>query len=188
MRISYKFPLLVLFLLSITAKQASAQEKLAEARNRYSVSYKFGIAADKSTKNMAKNSNTIEISRSFALNQLLSISPILSYSKLGSANAIKDNVISLGADASLYPKYLATLITGDTYEANTDKLFITIGLQKTLNKSDHNLVFKTDLNLFHFYLGNRVVISPNVGYQHFIASKNGFGDLGFYTLGANIRF
>ena len=174
--------------MAVNIEKAKAQDKLSEFRNIYSITYKFGLADGKGTKNWAKNSNTIQLERSFALSNLLSISPVLSYSHFGGSSLMKNNTVSLGGNISLYPKHLANLIMGNPYEAKNDKMYFNIGLQKTINKTDHSLVFNADLNIFNFKLGDNSTLSPNLGFQQFISSDQGIKDLGFYTIGLNFQF
>jgi len=185
MKNCYKLLSLILLLLITKIQHADAQEKLSEFRSHYSLTYKYGIADGKDTKNWAKNSSTVQIGRSFALNKLLSLSPVVSYTHFGGTNFIKKSAVSLGGEVSIYPKYLATLITDNPYDAKNDKMYFNVGLQKPLNKSDHSLVFNADLNLFHINLCNKFTLSPNLGYQYFISSGNGIDGLGFYTVGVN---
>ncbi len=169
-------------------EMAKAQDKLSKFRNHYSITYKFGLADGKETRTLANYSNTIQLERSFALNNLLSVSPVLSYSHLGGTTLIKKNMVSLGGNISIYPKYLSDLIMGNSYDAINDKMFFNVGLQKTLNKADHTLLFNVDLNIYNFKLGDNSTLSPNLGYQQFISSEEGIKDLGFFTIGLNFRF
>lgn len=130
----------------------------------------------------------IQLGRSFAINKLLSISPVLSYSHFGRATLIKKNVVNIGGDISIYPKYLTSLILKSPYETKNDKMYFNIGLQKTINKSDHTLLFNISMSIFNLNISNNSTLSPNVGFQHFISSDKNIKDLGFYTIGLNFRF
>lgn len=178
----------ILILITLNTKIAQAQDKLSEVRNKYSVTYKFGLPDGKETKKWAINSNTIQLERSFTVNKLFSISPVLSYSHFGAANLIKEDIVNIGGNISIYPKYLANLIMGDSYDAKSDKMYFNVGLQKIVNKADHTLVFNVDLNLFNFKIGENSTLSPNIGFQQFISSDKVVKDLGFYTLGLNFLF
>lgn len=188
MKFFYSLSILILLSMIVNFEKANAQDKLSEFRNKYSVTYKFGLADGKETRTWAINSNTIQLERSFALNNLLSLSPVLSYSHLGGETLIKENMVSLGGNISIYPKYIADLIMGNSYSAINDKMFFNVGLQKTLSKADHTLLFNVDLNIYNFKLRNNSTLSPNIGYQQFISSEQGIKDLGFYTIGLNFRF
>lgn len=179
---------LILILVVVNTKIVQAQDKLSEVRNKYSVTYKFGVPDGKETKKWAINSNTIQLERSFTVNKLFSISPVLSYSHFGGTNLIKEDIVSIGGNISIYPKYLANLIIGDSYDAKSDKMYFNVGLQKTVNKADHTLVFNADLNIFNFKIGDHSTLSPNIGFQQFISSDKVIKDLGFYTIGLNFIF
>lgn len=185
MNIFYKSSILCLLLFASCTHKLVAQEKLSDTRNFYSLTYKFGFADSKDTKTLAKNSNTVQIGKNFTVNNFLSISPIISYTHFGSSTLIKENVISAGGNISVYPQYFATLILDNIYYASKDRLFINVGLQKTINNSDHTLVFNTDLNLGYIPLGRRLTLSPNLGYQYFISSEKAIQGMGFYTIGVN---
>lgn len=186
MRFFYLLPILLLISMVISIEKANAQEKLSDFRNNYAITYKFGLADGKETKKWAKNSHSIQLERSFALNKLLSISPVLAYSHFGGSSLSKDNTISVGGNIGIYPLYLAYLINGDPYEAKKDKMYFNVGLQKTINNAAHTLVFNVDLNIYNFNLGKHTSLSPNLGFQHFISSDQAVGDVLFYTIGLNL--
>lgn len=186
MKISHT--ILILILIALKVEIVQAQEKLSVFRNKYSITYKFGLPDGKETKEMARNSNMIQLERSFALNKLLSISPVVSYSHFRRTTLMKANVVNIGGNISVYPKHLASLIMRDDYEAKNDKMYFNVGLQKTINKADHTLVFNADLNIFNIKMGNNSTLSPNIGFQQFISSDKAIKDLGFYTVGLNFRF
>lgn len=178
----------ILIFIALNAKIVQAQEKLSVFRNKYSIIYKFGLPDGKATKEMARSSNTIQLNRSFAINKLLSISPVLSYSHFSRATLMKTNVVSIGGDISIYPKYLASLILKSPYDSKNDRMYFNIGLQKTINKSDHTLLFNVNMNIFNLKISNNSTLSPSVGFQQFISSDRTIKDLGFYTIGLNFIF
>ncbi|MGJ1537359.1 hypothetical protein ACR784_20265 [Sphingobacterium multivorum] len=188
MRSLYKLSIIGLFLFFINFNQVTAQEKLSDERNYYSFVYKFGFADGKDTKNLAKNSHTLQIGKSFTLNKFLSLGPTVSYSHFGSSYLSNKNMVNIGGNVSIYPKYIAALIMDDIYQSNKDRLFFNVGLQKTITKSDHTLAFNTDLNMGYFTLGSRLTLSPNLGYQYFISSEKAIEGMGFYTVGLNFQF
>lgn len=187
MNIFYKLSILGILFSVVDTHKSVAQEKLSDTRNFYSLTYKFGFADGKDTKTLAKNSNTVQVGKNFTVNNFLSISPIISYTHFGSSTSIKENVISVGGNISVYPQYFATLIFDNVYYASKDRLFINVGLQKIINKSDHTMVFNTDLNLGYIPMGSRLTLSPNLGYQYFISSEKAIQGMGFYTIGLTFQ-
>jgi len=181
---------LLTLLVAIAIHSLKAQQNPSEARNKYFVGYSFGIPYEKETRDLSKNSNTIQAGKNFSLNNLLAIGPILSYNHLakGGESPIKNNSLNLGVNVALYPKYLADLIMGNNYNAYSDKLFITLDFQKTLNNSEFIFIQNINVNITELRIWNNLHLAPNLGFQYFIGKKESDRYLGFYTIGTKFLF
>lgn len=181
---------LLTLLTAIAIHPLKAQQNPSEVRNKYFVGYSFGIPYEKETRDLSKNSNTIQVGKNFSLNNLLAIGPIVSYNHLtkGRESSIKNNSLNLGVNVALYPKYLADLIMGNDYDAYNDKLFITLDLQKTLNNSEFIFVHNINVNITELRIWNNLHLAPNIGFQYFIGEKDSNRSLGFYTIGTKFLF
>jgi len=108
MRFFYTLSILILISLASNIKKANAQDKLSKFRNQYSITYKFGLANGKETRTLAKYCNTIQLERSFALNNLLSVSLVLSYSHLGGTSFIL--ALTLAINTALHVESLVIYV------------------------------------------------------------------------------
>ncbi|HAP95086.1 hypothetical protein ACS126_03395 [Sphingobacterium lactis] len=176
-------PVTILFLITL---QSYSQEVLERRKGTFNLTYKFNFTDDSKTKEYASNGQSILINRTFTIDRLLSLAPVLDYSYLNGYE--KKHNFSLGGDAFFYPLHLISILKEEDYEPAKDNYFLSLGFYKTLNKGDVNSIFNMNFYVYTLSMGSQLKISPTIGASFYKRKEQEKEDLNFYNIGMNFRF
>lgn len=174
---------IILFLISL---QSYSQVTLESRKGTFNLTYKFNFTDDNKTKEYAPNGQSVLINRTFTIDRLLSLAPVMDYSYLNGYE--KKHNFSLGGDAFFYPLHLISILKEVGYEPAKDNYFMSLGFYKTLNKGDINSIFNMNFYVYTLSIGSRLKISPAIGASFYKRKEQDREDLNFYNIGLNFRF
>lgn len=175
-----------LITLTLNSVQTFSQVMEDRRKGTFNLNYKFNFTDDSKTKEHIPNGHSLLMSKTFTLDRLLSLAPVLDYTYFKGYET--NHNFSLGADAVFYPLHLIYLLKEEEYQLAKDNYFISLGFYKTLNKGDINSIFNMNFYVYTLSIHNCVRISPTVGASFYKRKEHEGEDFNFYNIGLSFRF
>ncbi len=172
--------------LTLTSVQTFSQVMEDRRKGTFNLNYKFNFTDDSKTKEHITNGHSLLMSKTFTLDRLLSLAPVLDYTYFKGDDT--NHNFSLGADAVFYPLHLISLLKKEEYQSAKDNYFLSLGFYKTLNKGDINSIFNMNFYIYTLSIRNSIKISPTIGASFYKRKEHEDEYLNFYNVGLIIRF